>query len=682
MPVTWKKMVIFEDMTTVTGKFKKMAYAKAPFALIENWDYSGKIMSMLKGKKLVPIIDEASLYSLLYVKNIDLDMKEENFAAIQNKLKRNLVFYLYKPNDRERRSLFHRVYKGRSSFPNLNLIIKSRRELGEGNVVKLTHLILLDNVNDKSTLFCGTCHQSFARVDNFNRHVENDSACRTEPLVQAKQKCYGKQTNVEKELLNAKLIEPEHVGYSQKLIACYDIETLETIIDGDERERAVLKVCSISMMSSWEEGPNCIVRQGDTEEDGVVLVKSFITYLEKQAIEFTEKTPSKFKESLEWIYGEEKKRRDEQKRCRQEGIAYTLQLFPVSWKQYLRSMITFKIYGFNSAKFDAKVLAPILFNLKLNEVQADENGKKPKANVDVLKRGSSYFSISWLHGSYIQLVDVLNYTSPCSLSNFLKMTDTIEQKSIFPYQAYHTMLEMEAATEFPVYQKFWSDLKNAYSCSAEEYETARIEYNSLRALPDQHPDHITNMVGWLKRYNNLDVAPLLSAIKKWFSSFEEIFNVKTQMGSSLPSLSLSAMMKNYNTSSPYMYSIPQWRDNFRQSLRANIVGGITSNPHRMIDLTDNPDSPSAAKFAPNGDRYEGLVAYDFNSLYPWSMTKELPCSPGIAWDLDNTGQFFKKSTMMAGTSMVEIQYLMYLQFHGQFNIHSKLTNYYITIYLV
>ena len=52
------------------------------------------------------------------------------------------------------------------------------------------------------------------------------------------------------------------------------------------------------------------------------------------------------------------------------------------------------------------------------------------------------------------------------------------------------------------------------------------------------------------------------------------------------------------------------------------------------------------------------------SLYPWALLQEMPCGPGIHWDLldreGNQREFFTKKTLLPGASLAELRYLMFL----------------------
>ena len=136
---------------------------------------------------------------------------------------------------------------------------------------------------------------------------------------------------------------------------------------------------------------------------------------------------------------------------------------------------------------------------------------------------------------HIQLRDVLNYTTPCSLSDYLSQWQISERKSIFPHSLFKTVEAMKNCIEFPSITDFWSDLKQN-TVDEKSYESAKQEFDRRRKLPDTHADHISNMFDWLRYYNLLDVKPLTRAIETANSKFNEFFNVDPLISMSLPSL--------------------------------------------------------------------------------------------------------------------------------------------------
>ena len=177
---------------------------------------------------------------------------------------------------------------------------------------------------DKSTYFCNKCMVGFNRTDNLTRHQNSENGCIVESKVVPKQKIYGMPSDIPSELLEADLINEEHVNFRQEYYCSWDIETLEEELTNENREKAILGLVSISAMSSSDAKPTCFVREGDTTEHIRDLVDKFLSFLEIKTLEFEEKTPKKFYESLKFIAETESRRREEQKAAREAGIPYKL----------------------------------------------------------------------------------------------------------------------------------------------------------------------------------------------------------------------------------------------------------------------------------------------------------------------------------------------------------------------
>jgi len=114
----------------------------------------------------------------------------------------------------------------------------------------------------------------------------------------------------------------------------------------------------------------------------------------------------------------------------------------------------------------------------LQETQKADNPEK-ELKIDIIKKGAQYRSI---YTERFTFGDCLNYSSPCKYSNYLKQWKVTEEKSIFPYQYFSSIEELEAATDFPPKEAFYSDLTEV-GVTDEEYLNAKNEYNSRRALP-------------------------------------------------------------------------------------------------------------------------------------------------------------------------------------------------------
>ena len=102
--------------------------------------------------------------------------------------------------------------------------------------------------------------------------------------------------------------------------------------------------------------------------------------------------------------------------------------------------------------------------------------------ISCLKKGAQYFAI---YTDLFTFTDVLHFTSPCKYSNYLKQWGVEEEKSIFPYQFYNTVEELEAATDFPPPDAFYSDLTKS-DVSEDDYIKAKAEFDQRKTLPGKY----------------------------------------------------------------------------------------------------------------------------------------------------------------------------------------------------
>ena len=98
------------------------------------------------------------------------------------------------------------------------------------------------------------------------------------------------------------------------------------------------------------------------------------------------------------------------------------------WIKRLETIMGLPIYGFNSGRFDLVCM--------LDGIIKWCDQSYPPRNTSYITRGRSFmtFQIQQLESEQIFVFkDVLNFTSPCSLSDYLKQWKTTEQKGAFPH---------------------------------------------------------------------------------------------------------------------------------------------------------------------------------------------------------------------------------------------------------
>ena len=144
-------------------------------------------------------------------------------------------------------------------------------------------------------------------------------------------------------------------------------------------------------------------------------------------------------------------------------------------------------------------------------------------------------------------------------------------------------------------------------------------------LPPGHPDKIESMKCWLSYYNLVDVQPMVTAVENCFEAFRKYFFIDPMVHNSLPGLAYSAMFSMHDQKLPYVHTFAN--KEIHQVFKDNVVGGCTNVYHRDICLGDE-DAPVGAKIAPSKDPYTYALFLDFNAMYLWSMSQDMPLTAG------------------------------------------------------
>lgn len=226
-------------------------------------------------------------------------------------------------------------------------------------------------------------------------------------------------------------------------------------------------------------------------------------------------------------------------------------------KAKLQTLMSLPIFGFNSSKFDLKVLVPYMVKYANNNDLAKE--------VRVLKKGSNYFSFSI---DTLDFKDVLSFSAPCSLDKYFKQWYKGDlAKGIYPYQKFSSIEQINAQVDFPSYDEFYSELKSS-NIERVQYESSREEYYRRFNLPESHPEKMYNFGCWLKHYQMLDVVPLVQAIKNSFTAFYQNFGIYPMEKKSLPSIAYTAAFNLCDQSLPRIFTFSPKFDSERQLFRA------------------------------------------------------------------------------------------------------------------
>ena len=482
-------------------------------------------------------------------------------------------------------------------------------------------------------------HKCLFSSTNITHLKEHESSCTDQTKITSKQIPLGNLDSKNLNLLvDEKLLPEKFRDHRQKFHATWDIETLEET-PGIEHacQQAVLKPVSIACASNLpDQDEKCFIRESTIQD----LVDRFLDHLFELEEIFHRNIPEEITEATKSLADVEMQKFSETRTKKQ------------FLKRLLNNYTTLAVYGFNSSHFDLKCVNAQIFNYC----------RRHQIEISTIKRSGHYFSLNLEkrlgRTRRIQLRDILNFSSPCSLDRYLKQWGATLQKSIFPHGFYKSVNELKEATDFPAPEAFFNNLKNVPVDPA-LYQETKQEFDRRKNLPVQHPEKINNMLGWLEIYNLLDVKPLTEAIENSFSTFFELFKIDPHTHHSLPSIAFQAMFANVNPELPFGYTFDNQRDELRRWFRQNLIGGLTSVYHRHLDLSGGTSSPHAARHTPDGSALTHAIFLDFNSMYLWAQSEAMPLTPGILWTA--SGSTFKKSVMTSGTSFGAVQWLEYIQ---------------------
>ena len=231
-------------------------------------------------------------------------------------------------------------------------------------------------VLDESYVQSSTCSKSEkCRFETRNKHKldRHEKACSDKTVIRYKQKCFGNQNTVRKELIEEGIICPD--DSSHKRFISFDIESLNVTDSKRAYSKTILhgvqKVVSIGYYANFGDYKDVIVRKDMTNDSGLKLVKTFLEKMKELQTRHFEKIPSKLK--------------DEFTRCKEELKKDSLSVEMRSrygkrlW--YIKSIMCLKIVGFNSSGYDL----PVLLNAIIEVVGP--------GNIRIIKKGNSIFDL-------------------------------------------------------------------------------------------------------------------------------------------------------------------------------------------------------------------------------------------------------------------------------------------------
>ena len=156
-----------------------------------------------------------------------------------------------------------------------------------------------------------------------------------------------------------------------------------------------------------------------------------------------------------------------------------------------------------------------------------------------------------------------------------------------------------------------------------------------------------NLVDYFKQYNLVDVRILMEAWENLAGLFYDTFNQNVLDSWSLPAVAQKILVSKYDSDSPPIFTFADKYGFLNKDLRHNLCGGF-SGPltlryatknivcksyytfYRHVDLGDvDPTLDTSVYFNQDGEKFQKIVQYDANSLYPTVMLEEMPTGLGV-----------------------------------------------------
>ena len=300
---------------------------------------------------------------------------------------------------------------------------------------------------------------------------------------------------------------------------------------------------------------------------------------------------------------------------------------------------TLLVFGFNSAKYDIKLIKSYLLPILVSERQIGPA---------VIKKANQFVSFQF---GDVQLLDIMNFLGGAtSLDSLLKAYKREETKGFFPYECFDNPEKLNNK-ELPPHDSFFSKLRNinplekSYNGSenlttsglSSEQAVCKLRLNKIPLTGDENYAYLRSI--WLSEgmksvkdflmwYNNKDVVPTLEAMQKMIEFFHQKEIDMLILGCILPNLANICMRKSTDSKfSPFTES----DKDLLEKIREDMVGGPSIVFTRKLDETFIRKSTKLCK---------SIVGIDASQLYPYSMCQPMPTGLYTRWNYDSESQKF------------------------------------------
>ena len=259
------------------------------------------------------------------------------------------------------------------------------------------------------------------------------------------------------------------------------------------------------------------------------------------------------------------------------------------------------ILGFNSSSYDLN-----LVKAKLGKILKSGGDK----STFTVKKSNKYLCLSC---DKFKLLDITQYLAPgCSYAKFLKAYQVNESKSYFPYEWFDCEEKLDCAN-LPPYSAFYSHLQNVNMLEQEVHDWRKSGMKG--ALPSSGAEKYVKLQWvWIEKemetfreyveyYNNLDVAPFVTAVK---------------ISISVPGVARNMLYRAAKDSGATFTLFPKDDEDMYKTVKTNICGGPSIIYNRYHSAGETLIRGNEEKTC------QKILGYDANSLYLWCLSMPMP----------------------------------------------------------
>ena len=318
--------------------------------------------------------------------------------------------------------------------------------------------------------------------------------------------------------------------------------------------------------------------------------------LKREPTHICEKDPAEL--VRKFMEGLERRGKNIRTKVRDEFMPADVNLLPKDQRKKIEEWCDqVPVLGFNSGTYDLNLIKKY-FAEKL----ADTTNK-----VRVAKHGNK---IMFLLTSGFRFLDIINYLGPgTSYEKWVKAYECKTVKSWFPYEWFDRPEKLDYPG-LPDYPHWYSKLKDEFTLKLSEWKACKKLFQEKG---------MKTFEGWVRYYNNLDVAPGLEALEKMRNFYTEKGIDIMKDAVSIPGVSLHYLLRGAIERNADLYSPSK---EAYEMLKEAVVGGpslVFTRYHEVGKTRIRSHQIAEPKLCKN------ILGYDANALYLSTMLREMPC---------------------------------------------------------